>query len=337
MSRVLALALAVALVVGAVVLRQGRDDEAVDRGPVLDEDAPLAATCPTEWRTLCQSVLPASAVRVDTAAAGVIADGLAGDDPGTAVLPSAWADVVDDARARAGREPLTRSAVLARTPLVVVAFADRAQVLADACAVDVGALGWDCIGEHAGSRWEDLGGDVRWGSVVPGHLPPTSATGLPATAAVIAARTGTPFSLNDLRDVGFTSWFGRVERAVASFQPPGGSYLTAMVTRGPSAANVAMATEADVTTRDLDTAFGPIVLSVPDPRHDVELVVVGVDGVEVDAVADRLDLGGLAGLGWRTTDAPPTGSPLTDLSPATPTPSGGVLTAVRGVWDDVAG
>lgn len=332
-SRVLALVVAVGLVLGALAVRN-RGEDGTDVGPGTGGGDALTVSCPTEWRALCGDVLPDT--DVVTAGADAIAAGLTSGE-GTAVLPSAWADVVDDARARAGRDPLVRSDVLATTPLVVVAFADRAAVLADACGVELSALDWACIGEHAGSRWEDLGGDVRWGTVVPGHLAPTSATGLVATAGVIGARTGTPFSLNDLRDVGFSSWFGRVERAVASFRPPGGSHMTAMVTRGPSAANVAMVTEAELATRGLDTAFGSLVVAVPQPLHEVALVAVGTDRGLVEDVADAVSAEALVAAGWRTSDAAPAGSPISDLPPVTPTPSGGVLTAVLDVWDDVAG
>lgn len=331
-SRVLALVVAIGLVVGAVVVR-GRGDDGTTPPVVGDRDAPTVS-CPTEWRALCGELLVDADLLVasaDSIAAGLTSGG------GTAVLPVAWADVVDDARARAGRDPLVRSEVLATTPLVLVAFADRAAVLAGACGVEVAAVGWTCIGDHAGTRWEDLGGDVRWGTVVPGHLAPTAATGLVATAGVVGARTGTPFSLNDLRDVGFTSWFGRVERAVASFRPPGGSHMTAMVTRGPSAANIATATEAEVATRGLDTAFGPLVVAVPVPLHEVALVVVGTDPGPVEDVTDAIGGDALAAAGWRTSASPPPGSPLSDLPPVTTTPSGGVLTAVLDVWDDVAG
>lgn len=330
-SRVLALVVAVGLVLGALAVRNRGDDgtEVVSGG-----GGELTVSCPTEWRALCSDTLPGTDVR--TAGADAIAAALTSGE-GTAVLPSAWADVIDDARTRAGRDPLVRSDVLATTPLVVVAFADRAAVLAGACGVEVSAVDWTCIGEHAGSRWEDLGGDVRWGTVVPGHLAPTSATGLVATAGVIGARTGIPYSLNDLRDVGFTSWFGRVERAVASFRPPGGSHLSAMVTRGPSAANIAMVTEAELATRGLDTAFGRLVVAVPQPLHEVAIVAVGTDPGLVEDVTDAVSIEALADSGWRTSAAVPAGSPLSDLPPVTPTPSGGVLTAVLDVWDDLAG
>lgn len=336
LSRIAALVVAVGLVVGAVLVRQAREGGGDTGIPSIGDD-PLAAACPAELEELCLVAVGTEGVEWSFASAAIHARALEGDEPVAAVLPTAWADVADDARSRAGEAPLVRSEVIATTPLLLVGFEDRVEVLAAACGRPVPALGWDCIGDHAGARWEDLGGDVRWGSVVPGHLSPATATGLVATAEVVAARTGTPFSLAELRDVGFTTWFGRVERSVADFTPPGGSHLTAMVTRGPSVANIATATEAETITRGLDTAFGRIVVSAPDPLHVVALAVVGNDEAAVAALADRVDPGALADAGWRTGDGIPSGAPLAELPEVTPTPNGGVLTAVRDAWDAVAG
>lgn len=332
--RVGALALAIALVVGAVLVRSSRD-----AGTPVDvvDDGAVAVGCATELRNLCQDVAEPDQVAWETARARDLATSLEGTEPAVALLPAAWADVADDARARAGRPPLVRSEVLGHTPLLVIGFQDRMDVLAEACEVDVDEVGWVCIGEHAGSAWTSLGGDVRWGPVVTGHLPPDTGTGLQATAAVVAARTGTPFSLADLRDVGFTTWFGRVERSVRSFRPAGGSHLTAMLTRGPSSANVAMVTEAELVTRGLDTSFGRLVAARPDPLAVVELVVVGTDEDLVGRVAGRLDTGAVAAAGWRVGEEVPVEAPFPELGEVVDPPSGGVLTAVVTTWQDVAG
>lgn len=336
LSRVAALVVAIGLVVAALVVRDAREGD-TELDDLLPGDEEVVASCAEELRELCLRAAPTDEVVWSFAPAAAQAAALEGTEPVAVVLPAAWADVADDARQRAGQPPLVRSDVVAHSPLLVVAFEDRATVLAAACGIEVADLGWQCIGEHAGSDWVDLGGDVRWGRVVPGHLPPETVTGLQATAAVVAARTGLPFSLADLRDVGFTTWFGRLERAVGDFTPPGGSHLTAMVTRGPSVANVAMATEAEVMTRGLDTAFGPIVVAAPDPLLEVELVVAGTDAALTDRVAALLEPATLATAGWRTGPEALEGAPLQDLPPPATTPGGGVLTALRDVWQDVAG
>lgn len=332
-SRLLALAVAVALVVGALAIR----DRGEDGGPVVGPatGAPLAATCMRDLRALCDDAANDD-VAWSSATAATVSDGLAAGDVDLALVPAAWADVADDARDRRGQPALARSAVLASTPIVLVAFADRAEVLAAACGVPVEALSWDCIGEHAGSSWEDLGGDVRWGRVVPGHGPADGAVGLQATASVIASRTGVPFSLNELREVDFSSWFGRLERAVDAFRPAGGSHLTGMVTRGPSVANVATATEAEVVRRDLATVFGDIVVIAPDPLFAVELVVVGASAEAVDDLVARLDTTALAEAGWRLDPATAPEAGLPTLPAPTTSPSGGVLTAVLSTWRDIA-
>lgn len=335
-SRVAALVVAVALVVGAFAIRDRGEPGGGDLDlPGVTDDEPLAAACPRDLRSLCQDA--GGEVRWSFATAASVADDLATGTTDAALVPAAWADLADDARDRRGLPPLARSEVLASTPIVLVAFADRAEVLATTCGVAVEQLGWDCIGEQAGTSWADLGGDVRWGRVVPGHGPADGAIGLQATASVVAARTGTPFSLNDLRDATFTSWFGRLERAVADFRPAGGSHLTGMVTRGPSVANVATATEAEVVRRDLATAFGDIVVVAPDPLYAVELVAVGGSGAALDRLAASVDPAALADAGWRLDPATAPDATLPDLPAATASPNGGVLTAVLSTWQDVAG
>ena len=339
LSRVLALAVAVALVLGALALRASRDtpgdDDATTDGATTRGAPPL--TCPEELAQPCAAAAAASG-SAPWPSAAEIADRLATTSDEVALLPAAWVDVVDDERDRDGLAPLHRSEVVASTPLLVVAFADRAVVLADACGIDVRGLGWACVGEHVGERWEDLGGDLRWGDVRVGHLPPSSATGLQATAGVVAARTGLPFSLAELRDVGVASWLRRVERAVDTFDPPGGSFPAGMVSQGPSVANVATATEAELSLRDLTTPFGPLEVSVPDPLFVVELVVTGADEAAVDTAAAGLDATPFAEAGWRLEPAtPPPGAPVADVGPPARTPSGGVLTAVRGAWEDAVG
>lgn len=335
-TRLLALAVAVALVVGALAVRQRRDGGDGAAGPTDPTAADVATLlCPAELGALCEDVA------ADVGVAGTAAEmavALGEDDAGPMLLPAAWVDVVDDDRARRGLAPAARSEVIASTPLLVVAFEDRATVLAATCGIDVGALGWACVGEHVGARWEDLGGDERWGDVRVGHLPPDTATGLQATAGVVAARAGMPFALAELRDVGVASWFRQVERAVTTFSPPGGSHLTGMVTRGPAAANVASVTEAELTRRDLATTFGDLVVTVPDPLFAVELVVAGGDRSDVDDVVRALDVAKLAAAGWRTDPSTaPVGAPRDDLPPPAASPSGGVLTAVRSAWDDAVG
>lgn len=332
LSRLAALVVAIGLVVAAVVWRDGRTG---DDQPRADEA--VVAGCVESLESVCRLLGGDGGVDWEVAGASAHAAALQDDGSAAVLLPAAWADLVDDARRRSGREPLARSDVLATSPLLLVAFEDRARVLAAACDLPVERLDWACVGEHAGSRWADLGGDVRWGDVVVGHAGADSAVGLQATAAVVAARTGLPFSLADLRDTGFRSWFGRVERSVVDFDPPGGSHLTAMVTRGPSIANVATATEAEASTRDLDTAFGRIVVSAPEPLFEVALVVAGIDEDRVRDLARRLDPAALADSGWRTGSGVPAGAALPDLPPLDETPDGGVLSAVRDTWRETAG
>lgn len=340
--RVVALVVAIGLVVAALVLRAGRDGAPGDGGSLLGGAGPTVS-CPADIDLACDippsGALTATAVRDVATTVELATSGALEED--AAVVPAAWADVIDDQRERAGRRPLARVGLDVGTPLVTVAWADRATVLASVCGVGVEAITWGCIGDHADRTWQDLGGDVRWGRVQPGHLAPDTATGLQATLTVVAGRLGADFSLTELRDVGFTSWLRTVERAVPSHRPPGGSHLRAMVTRGPSVADVAVATEAEaIGLLARSTAFGELVAIAAQPVFDVELVVVGEDPDVLDEVRDVLRSDDADAVwraeGWRIDGAAPAGAPLPGLV-AQPAPDGGVLTAMRATWREIAG
>lgn len=335
-SRVVAVFIAIGLVVGAFMVRE---DRVVDVMPGVPGDGgpPYAAGCPTELDELCRSIAGADAVAWSAAAAADLAERLTTGDGPPALLPSAWADLVDAGRQRAGQPPLARSDVLASSPVLLVGFEQRVTTLATACGVEPGAVGWGCIGEHAGRAWTSIDGPATWGDVRAGHLPPDSASGLVATAGVVAARVGPTFSLRDLQDVGFATWFRTVERAVQPLPAGRRSYLEAMRVTGPPAANVASVLEAEVAGADLTAGPRQLVVSVPEPLYAVELVVVGDDAGAVRDVSDAVDRAALAAAGWRVDGQAPPGAPVPDLPPATPSPDGGVLTAVRTTWEQVAG
>ncbi len=155
LSRVAALVAAVALVVAAVAVRAAREDggDPDGAGSGLLGGSPVAGSCVGELRDLCRRSVPTGEVDWTFSPAAVTAADLEGSEPLAVVLPAAWADVADDARARAGQPPLSRSDVVARTPLLMVAFEDRASVLAEACGLEVAELDWACVGEHAGTPW----------------------------------------------------------------------------------------------------------------------------------------------------------------------------------------
>ncbi len=346
--RVGAFVLAIGLVVGALAIRAGREGgELTDApdgggGSVAAQDVGLV--CPSDLVSLCDALGQADEeLRLTKRATAAQAEEwTAGDGEGAWLVPAAWADLVDDARSRAGRPALVRSEVVASTPLLLVVWADRAAVLGARCGVPVTELTWGCVGEQADQRWPDIGGDVRWGRVVPGHAAPDTTLGLQATAAVVSARLGTGFSLADLREAGFASWFRGVERAVADFAPPGGSHVVAMVSRGPSVADVAVASEAELTRiAGREVVFGELLTLPAEPLLAVELVVVGTDA---DAVGDAFDSlsggaarGAFGAQGWRVDGLAPPDTTLDALPAAAPSPSGGALTAMLSIWRELVG
>jgi hypothetical protein len=177
---------------------------------------------------------------------------------------------------------------------------------------------------------------VAWGDVRAGHLPPDTASGLLATAGVVAARTGPDFSLRDLEEVDVITWSRTVERAVLPLPDGRDSYLAAMGVPGPPAVDVATVLEAELATTSLTDGARQLVVSVPQPLYAVELLVAGVDGGPVQDLAARIDRDRLRAAGWRVDGQPPQRAPLADLPAATEAPDGGVLSAVRSTYEQVS-
>lgn len=220
LARVAALVLAVGLVLGGLALRDRGQDGAVD-GDGPDGDARASAfACTDDLTALCVALSAAVGSDLEVASATQLADRLQDDEGLVWLAPRGWADLVDDARQRAGLDTLARAGEpLASTGLLLVGWQARMEVLATDCGVAVDALTWDCVGSRAGRAWSAVGGDVRWGRVRPGHAPPDTGLGLTGTAAVLASRAGLGFSLADLRDPAVAGWFSDLERAVVDHTP----------------------------------------------------------------------------------------------------------------------
>lgn len=335
--RVAALVVAIGLVLVGLAVRDrgGVPDDPFDAASGDDVAVEAAAfACSDDLGELCLALARAAGSDLEVDAADRLAKRLVADERLVWLAPRAWADLVDDARGRAGSPPLARAGTaMASTPLLLVGWQERLAVLADACGVPVDALGWDCVGQQAGREWAGLGGDLRWGRVRPGHAPPDTGLGLADTAAVLAGRAGLGFTLTDLRDPATATWFADLERAVVDHTPAQGRHLAAMVVQGPAVADVAVATGAEVAAfAGRDPSFGPLAVVTPDPLVVVELVVVGTYD---DAVAQAAGLLGLDAAAAVLEQAGWTVGPAADGEPAVT--SGGALTAMRAAWADAAG
>ena len=89
-------------------------------------------------------------------------------------------------------EGLTAGPVVARSPISLMVWRERASLLRAGC----GTVDLDCLESAYGRTWDDLGGDIAWGDFKLGLADPTlSAPGLAAWALV--AGDGVPTDLAD--------------------------------------------------------------------------------------------------------------------------------------------
>ncbi len=354
LKRLLALAVAVGLVAGAFALRDRiQGDDAPDRDGDIGGQA-LRLTCSPEVADACEAVAADHdeiAVTVEPAgatAARLTATDVDALDPGLDgwLVPAPWPQQVDEARARAGSAPLFADAggpPLARSPLVLAVWDDRAEVLGPACG---GEITWRCLGDVAGRRWADLGGPPTWGPVKPGHDPPdTSATGLDVVGQAVTSYFGrSDVSANDFADDAFRAWFTQLEDAVPTFSPAAGSAFEQLLIVGPAAFDAVGTTEAQAAPLlersparssaltllyPSPVATADVVLGLPAGRRAAERLASILRGPDGEAA--------LAAGGWRVEGQP--AAPGIPDQPALPSddglPSAGALAALRQLWQEV--
>ena len=165
MKAVAALVAAVGLIVAAILARDALDDDGDSAGG-SSAGSGTTVVCPSELADACAELDDDVTVRVE--AASVTADRLttAADaneaDVDVWLAPAPWAEVVADARERAGAPALVGepSAVIGRSPVVLVMWNDRAAALeAGACG---GPVEWRCLGDAADRPWDTVGGETGW-------------------------------------------------------------------------------------------------------------------------------------------------------------------------------
>lgn len=327
LARLAAVAAAVAMVVGAVALRGRLDDRQEDAA------TELRLVCSTEMAATCTALAAEDTrLKVNVEAAEATAARLVGQDVPDLdgwLVAGPWPAFVAEARDRAGREPfLVTSPALARSPVLLVVWPDRAAVLAARCN---GEIGWRCVGEQAGARWSDIGGPESWGPVKPGHPPVGTAEGL----AVVSAATVGYFGRSDLRradldDDGYRGWLARLERNLAG---RAAAPVEDMLLRGPGAVDIAGAVEAVAQPLlDRSARVDKPVPIYPSPVVAVDVVLGTGPGPAGDllsrVMAGRAARTALTAAGWQP---PPTAG-----TPASGLPEAGVLDAIREVVAEVA-
>lgn len=344
-ARLLAVLAAVAMVLGAMAVRDRIDE------PDGGGRATLALVCATELGPACERLeagrggddrLSVTVEPAGVTAARLSAGALNGVDGWLVTMP--WAETVRAARERAGLEPaLDVGPVVTRSPVVLAVWPDRAEALRGHC--PAGRIEWACLGDRAGQRWEELGGQPAWGLLKPGHADPGhEATGLVVLGAAATGFFGnTDFSRVEIEeDDRFRAWLSRLERAVPTFRPSGGTPLQDMLLKGPAAFDVVGTTEAE--GRALLAAAArsdkPVLL-YPAPMATAEVVLASSGSSPASQRLARLlraEAGrrALAREGWRVgRAAPPAGSP--PLPPGPGLPGAGVLQALLQAWREVTG
>jgi len=121
------------------------------------------------------------------------------------------------------------------TPLVFVAWEDRATALAKASG---GNITWKALRKAITSNqgWPAVGGKADWGFVKLGHTDPTrSNSGLQALLLMSLEFYGRPsLDVGDLLKTDYQAFVKDIEKGVQKFEPSTGTFMTDMVRFGPS-------------------------------------------------------------------------------------------------------
>jgi hypothetical protein len=353
--RVLALLAAVAMIAGAVVVRQRLDEGALGQ-PLTAEGRPTTVLCDLALEAVCRALTADAELTVAVEEAGAslerlwglpdaVSGGVPEGVPDVWVTLAPWPAMVDEERGRRGLQPLFDAAsaqvALGSSPLVLLAWEDRADVLRASCGEEV--LTWRCVAPVAGQPWVSLGGDATWGPVKPGlDDPARSSLGLTVLAQATAEEVQrADFGRGSLQDGAYQDWLAALGRSVRDFSPPAG-LLAEMVLTGPAKYDVAASTEAFASPVLAGDRAADVGVHYAEPLVTADAVAAVRGGVEADrvrAVAERA----LAEAGWHTATAgpPSLGDAEVDTTalptnpPGSTQPSPGAMTALRSTFLEV--
>lgn len=301
MNRVFAVAVAVLLIVGAVIVRGVIDDDEDGGNGNPDGRTTMRVVCAEELRDACEGLGFGARFEIeiedaaDTAAR--LATATAADIPDIWAVPAPWPAIVDDTRVRAGRQALYSATpdVLASTRLAAVGPESLA------------GCDWSCIGERAGTS-------VRVGTR------PLASTGvgvLTLGAAAAGYFGGPQFATNDF-DPTFDRWLAGFTGAVTDSAGP-----VLQLLQSRAFFDVALSYEAEAAAAldaaSVDRKQG-LALLYPAPVVTLDAVVVLGPGASSSDAGDlRSALGeSLLTTGWSEPSTAPSGLP-----------SAGVITALR--------
>lgn len=341
MKRLLAMAAAALMILGAFVLRSRLDDggsgsQDVDNAGTtagVGSARTLRLGCIEELAAVCEAVAAADRdVTVVIGPAGrraaSLTDGTAADVDSWLTF-SPWVGVVNGQRQRSLLDPALGDPgpVLARSELAISIWSERADALATSCG---GAVSWRCLGERAGGSWADLGGKGAWGSLRPTYASPSeTATGLLTLGQIGTSWFGrSDFSSNDFQaDGNFSGFFARLARTVPATGRPFEDQLVFGVSKYDAVGTIrAIAEPAVARSRYKD---GQLRVVVPQPVATADIVLVPVlnapGGRNVGKVRASVT-SALADAGWTSSATLPATNGL---------PADGVLVALRTLFVEV--
>ncbi|HEY8217266.1 MAG TPA: hypothetical protein VIH82_09035 [Acidimicrobiia bacterium] len=350
--RLLAIVVAVALVGAAVLVRSAIHDGGDGSSSSHGGGRPTLL-CARELEQVCQQLQRDHDIDIDVEPAGLTADaiGTVPDDRVRDLGFDGWltlsreAEIARDRRARAGLEPALGAPTerIARSPLVIGIWKDRAAALAPEC--ENQEITWGCIGDIAGRPWTTAaGGQPAWGSVKPGHSDPaTSAEGLLVIGQAASSYFGrSDLSRDDYADDGFLEWFARLENNVRVLTD---SPFEQMLVGGAALYDMVGTTEAEAgpeLARASRDRRDEVELLYPSPVATADVVyapVVRASGADElrDLVTGDDGRAALARTGWRVDgEARAPGVRVTPRLPdADNLPDAGSLEALLETWREV--
>lgn len=227
-KRLLAVAVAAGLIVGAVAIRSAVFDGDDDS---TEPNRATTLVCLTELATICDAVARDARVSVETMSIDEATAAFADARPGLPEARRVWLtlepfpDIVDQTRIAARNESLRfESLPVATSDLILAVPTHRQPVLVSACGNPVD---WRCLGDAAGHPWEDLSADREAGlNVRPAFPPITTAVGrLGVTAALEGYFGDAPI---DPLDPEAALWLRRLLRVVPTSVLSSGSPITAL-------------------------------------------------------------------------------------------------------------
>ena len=323
--RLLAFAAAIAMVVGALVVRNRMENDEVTRSTKLE------LLCASELEDVCLALEADtdSAISVVIQPVGTTFDQLVKADRAEFdgwLTPGPFPQMLRETRKAAQQTTLidTVSRPLARTRLALVMWKERAAVLAGRCADK--AVELKCLGDAAGRPWKEVGGSEAWGFVKTALPDPArTAVGLVALGAGTSTYFGQPDvgRLDIDENDGYGVWFENLVQANVDID------LAGMLAGGPSRVDAVAGLEAAITPVIGAAAnAGAVSVIYPSPvaTADVYLGTIDSDRAArlVELLEGELGTAALRRAGWKVDD--------TSLPPVSFLPTPGLLTVLRDRW-----